>query len=733
MKMPTDTILEAFIQPSVTFKSCTNISKTSLCPLRSPLPSLSRRRRPRRTTIRAEASSTTNASSNVRAKGFILWGPPGSGKSSLCEALSHSHGLVHISTGSLLRAHVLYETELGRNARSFVRTSSPVPDEVVIPIVLERLRQVDCFERGFLLDGFPRSAAQHAALKQAGIEYHSAFLLYASRDTLERRIRYRRLDPETDLLYNLKLRPTDSQEVLERLVVLDKDAIGNVAGLFASYGKSTAELFALIADRSVRVDVDRLFEVILADIAQKLENEGIKRLYEEDERPKRRVAPLVAARPNALGRASAVRERSENGADDLNRPASEAAAMRAQGWGSGQLDVKSSEHGTAEKSPITLIRCDGYMCERESVAGSHITFRGAATEQVMLVWNRQPSTALLLVKKDPELIGNVLEAARYLMGVEKLKVIVEPQVQTQALANGMYLETFASSKSLHEHVDFVVCLGGDGLILHASTLFKTAVPPVISFNLGSLGFLTPFLFQNFRMEISDVLRGNCNLSLRMRLQCGIIKDGQVREEFQVLNEVVVDRGASPYLSNLDCFCDGKYITTVQADGIIMSTPTGSTAYSMSAGGSMVHPSVPAILFTPICPHSLSFRPIVFPDSAKLRIQIAEDARSHAWASFDGKSRQQLHSGDGLLVEMNLYPVPTVNKTDHTGDWFQSLDRAFNFNSRARQKPLSLSPPRPPVMRPSTIEEEHESSLSSEEDNGEQFARDGSLESEVSSS
>lgn len=83
--------------------------------------------------------------------------------------------------------------------------------------------------------------------------------------------------------------------------------------------------------------------------------------------------------------------------------------------------------------------------------------------------------------------------------------------------------------------------------------------------------------------------------------------------------------------------------------------------------------------------SLSFRPIVFPDAAKLRIDIAEDARSHAWASFDGKFRQQLKRGDGLVVQMSLFPVPTVNKTDDTGDWFQSLDRAFHFNSRAIQK------------------------------------------------
>jgi len=354
-----------------------------------------------------------------------------------------------------------------------------------------------------------------------------------------------------------------------------------------------------------------------------------------------------------------------------------------------ELDVRSGGvRALAKKAPITLIRCDGYICERESVDDGNITFRGAATEQVMLVWNSRPRRVLILTKKGPDLLPTLMEAAHHLVTVEGMAVMVEPAVHA-AVADeaGVALETFESPATLHEVVDLVVCLGGDGLILHVSTLFRGPVPPVLSFNLGSLGFLTPFDFKDFRHNMANVFRGQCLLSLRMRLTCSVLRAGVVVKEFDVLNEVVVDRGASPYLSNLDCFCDGKLITTVQADGIIMSTPTGSTAYSMSAGGSMVHPSVPAILFTPICPHSLSFRPIVFPDAALLRIDVAADSRSTAWASFDGKYRQQLRRGDGLMVQMSMFPVPTVNAEDDTSDWFASLDRAFNFNSRAKQKGL----------------------------------------------
>lgn len=128
------------------------------------------------------------------------------------------------------------------------------------------------------------------------------------------------------------------------------------------------------------------------------------------------------------------------------------------------------------------------------------------------------------------------------------------------------------------------------------------------------------------------------------------------EQFEVLNDLVVDRGPSPFVSLLEVF--GKYtgmrrehaalmagdehhLTTVQADGLTVSTPTGSTAYSLSAGGSLVHPQIPAILLTPICPHTLSFRPMLLPDSMELRICVPYNSRSTAWASFDGRGRVEL--------------------------------------------------------------------------------------------
>ena len=119
----------------------------------------------------------------------------------------------------------------------------------------------------------------------------------------------------------------------------------------------------------------------------------------------------------------------------------------------------------------------------------------------------------------------------------------------------------------------------------------------------------------------------------------------------------------------------------------LESPTGSTAYSMAAGGSVVHPAVPCILVTPICPHVLSFRSMVFPDHVVLRCYVPDDARSSACVAFDGKNRRELQKGDSVQISMNVHPVPTINRVDHSADWLDSLKRNFLFNARPVQKPF----------------------------------------------
>lgn len=157
------------------------------------------------------------------------------------------------------------------------------------------------------------------------------------------------------------------------------------------------------------------------------------------------------------------------------------------------------------------------------------------------------------------------------------------------------------------------------------------------------------------------------------------------ESFEILNDLVVDRGPSPFVSMLEVFADNNHLTTAQADGLCISTPTGSTAYSLSAGGSLVYPDIPAILITPICPHTLSFRPMLLPDSMELRIAVPYHSRSNAWASFDGRGRIEIKRGDHIKVTASPYPFPTVYPEDQPNPWFDSVSRTLNWNQRQKQK------------------------------------------------
>ncbi|TYI82913.1 hypothetical protein E1A91_D05G254800v1 [Gossypium mustelinum] len=351
-----------------------------------------------------------------------------------------------------------------------------------------------------------------------------------------------------------------------------------------------------------------------------------------------------------------------------------------------------------KKAEMFLVRTDGFSCAREKVTESSLAFTHPSTQQQMLMWKSTPKTVLLLKKLGPELMKEAKEVASFLYYQEKMNVLVEPEVHDifARIPGFGFVQTFYTqdTSDLHERVDFVACLGGDGVILHASNLFRGAVPPVVSFNLGSLGFLTSHTFEDYRQDLKQVIHGNNTaegvyITLRMRLRCEIFRNGKAvpGKIFDVLNEVVVDRGSNPYLSKIECYEHDRLITKVQGDGVIVATPTGSTAYSTAAGGSMVHPNVPCMLFTPICPHSLSFRPVILPDSARLELKIPDDARSNAWVSFDGKRRQQLSREHSVRISMSQHPLPTVNKCDQTGDWFHSLICCLNWNERMDQKAL----------------------------------------------
>ncbi|KAI8169200.1 hypothetical protein KHU50_006065 [Colletotrichum sp. SAR 10_65] len=274
--------------------------------------------------------------------------------------------------------------------------------------------------------------------------------------------------------------------------------------------------------------------------------------------------------------------------------------------------------------------------------------------------------------------------------------------------------------------DFVITLGGDGTVLYVSWLFQRIVPPVLSFSLGSLGFLTKFDFEDHKSILTNAFNKGVTVSLRLRFEGTIMRSqrrkqlqladgeesssqeedfrnldlveeliGEEREDehthvpdgtFEILNEIVVDRGPNPTMSYTEIFGDDEHFTSVLADGICVSTPTGSTAYNLAAGGSLCHPENPVMLVTSICPHTLSFRPIILPDTIVLRVGVPYDARTNSWASFDGRERMELYPGDYVTISASRYPFASVQAQGRRSeDWVNSISGKLGWNTRQKQK------------------------------------------------
>ncbi|KAI9496252.1 ATP-NAD kinase-like domain-containing protein [Zychaea mexicana] len=244
-------------------------------------------------------------------------------------------------------------------------------------------------------------------------------------------------------------------------------------------------------------------------------------------------------------------------------------------------------------------------------------------------WTERPRNVLIIKKlNDIKTENALIQVANWLhKEYPDLNIIVEPSVAEHFQDRLPFVHVIP--REYTRTVDFAITLGGDGTMLHLSSLFPKAVPPVVCFNLGTLGFLMSFQFKYFKHVLSDMTAGKASLMLRMRLFCSLHQSDGRRISVdgkevgkQVMNEVSLHRGRYPHLTAIGCYVDGEYLTEcVVCYRLIVSTPTGSTAYSLSAGGPIVHPSVQSLVMTPICPRSLSFRTVLLPPSAKIQLHV----------------------------------------------------------------------------------------------------------------
>lgn len=236
----------------------------------------------------------------------------------------------------------------------------------------------------------------------------------------------------------------------------------------------------------------------------------------------------------------------------------------------------------------------------------------------------------------------------------------------------------------NSHIDMIISLGGDGTLLHVlKNVFKSAVPPILAFNLGSLGFLMPFSFSNFHNVFQRVYSFLSPVTFRKRMTC-IARIAGNENRHEVLNEISFERSAGASLCQLEVSCNGEAITVFQGDGLVISTPTGSTAYSLSLGASLVHPGVGGILMTPNAAHCLSSRSVLLPPYVTVSVKVRANARSNAYALFDNADKVCLNPGDSVDVSTSQYPVPMYADFGTSDEWFRQIKDCLGWNQRLIQ-------------------------------------------------
>jgi NAD+ kinase len=197
-------------------------------------------------------------------------------------------------------------------------------------------------------------------------------------------------------------------------------------------------------------------------------------------------------------------------------------------------------------------------------------------------------------------------------------------------------------------VDTVLVLGGDGTLLYAARLLENSDQPILGINLGSLGFLTELGLDELFGSLERLLVGEYTIEPRVRLQVSLHRSGEQIGKYQVLNDVVINKGALARIIDLETHVDDQKVTNFQADGLIVSTPTGSTAYSLAAGGPIVEPTLDVIVISPICPHTLTNRPLVIPGGSRVELCLRSDS-GPVFLTLDGQEGTRLRQGDRVRI------------------------------------------------------------------------------------
>lgn len=256
-----------------------------------------------------------------------------------------------------------------------------------------------------------------------------------------------------------------------------------------------------------------------------------------------------------------------------------------------------------------------------------------------------PTIGIIGKFSDPSVGATIQMLGRYLTE-RRHRVLLE--TETAAIIAITEFET-ATREDIGVACDLVIMVGGDGTMLNAARSLAKYQVPLVGINLGRLGFLTDISPDNCLHKLEAILQGKFKEERRSMLQGTFECEGGLTTEGVALNEVVVHKLNVARMIELDTYIDGQYVNTVCSDGLIVSTPTGSTAYALSGGGPLVHPALTAILLVPICPHTMSHRPIVVDGNSEVQVVVTKHNREDAQVTCDGQVNFNLLPGDRAII------------------------------------------------------------------------------------
>ncbi|HTW57665.1 MAG TPA: NAD(+)/NADH kinase [Terriglobales bacterium] len=282
-------------------------------------------------------------------------------------------------------------------------------------------------------------------------------------------------------------------------------------------------------------------------------------------------------------------------------------------------------------------------------------------------------TAAIISRPNRPALAQILPGLFTWLRKHGYKIVVDPETATYTANQQVVPRAEMASVPL----DLVVVLGGDGTLLSAARVTAASDVPLLGVNLGSLGFLTEVPLESLYPMLEAIEQGHAEVERRTLMHCDLLRGDEVRGSYLVFNDAVVNKTALARLNTYDLHIDKAFVASYRADGMIVATPTGSTAYSLSAGGPVLMPSVKAFVITPVAPHSLTHRPLVVPDSVEIEILLRSEEEV-AYLSLDGRPGLDLSDGDRVRCRRSQHQV---NLFRTGSDFFQVLRSKFKWGER----------------------------------------------------